>query len=160
MLLLRAEAFAARGNVDEAAAALDQLTAAGVEIARDSHWLVRASVDLRRRDPLQAAQRLTTLSDEIAQDGRQLAITVQVAALLGVAACDLEQYETAAVLFGHADAEQHRLDIVLRPSDRPLAEHAIETCRTALGVDQYEELAARGAASEWHHLPLIELDAT
>lgn len=100
------------------------------------------------------------LADRIARDGRRLAVGMHVASLLAVAAHDLEQHETAAVLFGYAVAEQERLDIVLRLSNRPLEERALAECRTALGDDRFEELAAQGADAPWRDLPRPVTSAT
>ena len=154
--LLHAEALGALGRFDEALLTLTSLDRDGLGYYARFVDLVHASTDLRRHEPRAAADRLGTMVEDIAGDGRRLAVGAQVAALLGVAAHGLGRHETAAILLGHADAEQRRLDITLRPSDRPLAEQAIEACRTELGAQRFDVLAAQGARTAWHDLPKVQ----
>ena len=154
--LFQAEALGALGRHDDALTALRPLDPDVLGYLIRFADLVHASIDLRRGDTRSAAARLTAMADEVTRDGRRLAIGVQIASLLAVAAHDLGQHETAAILFGHAAHEQARLDITLRPSDRPLADAALEACRSALGADRFDELAGQGAAMEFHDLPRVD----
>ena len=153
----RAEALGALGHLDEALTAVEGVEPGGGREALRAD-VVHAAIDLRRDAPRTAAERLTRSADKIERDGRRLAIGMHVAALLAVAAHDLAQDETAAVLFGYAAAEQDRLDIALRPSHRPMAEDAIAGSRAALGPEMFAELAAQGANTEWRDLPAVDLD--
>jgi hypothetical protein len=146
------------GRHDEALAVLATVDPDSYERRRRFADRIHAAIDLRRGEPGVAAERLTVLADEITQDGRRLAAGMHVASLLGVAAHDLGQCEIAAVLFGHAAAERARLDIVLRASDRPLVDAAFAGCRQALGRERYDQLAARGAETEWSDLPGVTID--
>lgn len=157
---LHAEALGVLGRHDEALALLSTLEPDSFEKRRFFVDLVNAAIDLRRREPEAAAERLMVLADRIARDGRRLAVGMHVASLLAVAAHDLGQHETAAVLFGYAVAEQERLDIVLRLSNRPLEERALAEGRAALGDDRFEELAAQGADTPWRDLPQPVTSAT
>jgi predicted ATPase/DNA-binding SARP family transcriptional activator len=153
--LLRSEALGALGRTDEALTVIPPL---GVDdyasYIRDVHMVI-APIDLAREDVAAALHRLTVLGDMISRDGRRLAIAMQVAAFLAVAAHDLEQDETAAILFGFAAGERARLDIVLRPSVRPLVERALDACHAALGGERFDELAEIGAGKEWADLPVV-----
>ena len=60
------------------------------------------------------------------------------------------------MLFGYADAERRRLGIELRPSDRPLADRAIDACRTALGQERFGRLLEQGGNTGWSDLPDVD----
>lgn len=156
--LRRAQALGALGRHDEARAVLDTIDH---ESPQYRHGLdeVRASIDLRGGEPRAAAEHLSSYRDHITQDGRRLAVGAHVAALLAVAAQDLGQHEVAAILFGYTSAEQQRLDIELRPSDRPLADRAIDACRTVLGRERFDQLFAQGEHTRWSDLPDVDISA-
>jgi hypothetical protein len=156
--LRRAQALGALGRHDEALAVLDTID------HESPHYLhnlddIRASIELGRGDPRSAARRLSWYRDHITQDGRRLAVGAHVAALLAVAAQDLGQHEVAAILFGYTSAEQRRLDVEWRPSDRPLAERAIDACRAALGQERFDQLFAQGETTRWSDLPDVDISA-
>lgn len=154
--VLECEALGALGRPDDAAAALPPLDPNDYpDWVRTVH-LVLAPIDLQRGLTLEALARLEIVVDNISRDGRRLALEMHTASLLAIAANDLAQYETAAVLFGFAAAERDRLRIALRPSVRPLDERAIETCRAALGPERFDERARVGAATDWKDLPSVE----
>ena len=154
--LLHAEALAALGRLDEARVVLDQLHPNSAD-SRRSAYLVGASIDLRRGDPGAAVERLERV--DFGRAARELVFArgVQVTSLLAIAANDLGQPAVAAVLFGYSAVGQERLDIRLRASDRPLAAEAIESCRAELGAQRFDELAAKGASTEWNDLPRVEI---
>lgn len=155
--LMWAEALGALGRHEDALAVLAPLDPDALGYYFYFADLVHAAIDLRRHEPWAAALRLTVLAEEIGHQGERLAIGMQVASLLAVAAHDLGQHETAAILSGYAASEQQRLDITLRPSDRLLAAEAIESCRAELGAQRFDELAAGGASTEWNDLPRVEI---
>jgi predicted ATPase/DNA-binding SARP family transcriptional activator len=155
--LVWAEALGALGRHEDALAVLAPLDPDAVGYYFYFADLVHAAIDLRRHEPRAAARRLGALADEVGHQTERLAIGMQVAALLAVAAHDLGRHEVAALLFGYAAAEQQRLDITLRASDRPLAAQAIESCRVALGPQRFDELAAEGAGTGWSDLPSVDI---
>jgi predicted ATPase/DNA-binding CsgD family transcriptional regulator len=158
--VLRSEALGVLGHTDDAIAVIPQLDANDdATYVRGVH-LVRAPIDLARGDLSAALQRLAVLGDMIDRDDRRLAITMQVAAFLAVAAHHLEQHETAATLFGFSAGERARLDIMLRPSVRPLNEQTQQTCRAVLGDQRFDELAELGVAKQWADLPVVIHDPT
>ncbi len=154
--LLRSEALGALGRYDDAIAVLQPHQTNDYKTYIQQAHLVCTPIDLARGDPTAAFDRLATLADMITGDDRRLAIAMHVAALLAVTANDLGQYETAAVLFGFAAAEQDRLHISLRLSHRALAESAFAACRAALGGPRFSDLAAQGANTEWRGLPVVD----
>lgn len=153
--LLRCEALGALGSPEDAVALIPPPDADNyVNFIRHVH-LVLAPIDLARGDLAEALHRLALLGDIIDRDDRRLAIAMPVAALLAVAAHSLGQNETAAVLFGFSAGERARLDIVLRPSMRPLVERAHQTSRVAIGDERFDELTGVGAALQWTDLPVV-----
>ena len=103
-----------------------------------------------------AFDRLATLADMITGDERRLAMAMHVASLLAVTANQLDQRQTAAILFGFSASERERLDISLRHSHRPLAESATAACRAVLGAMRFDQLAAEGANTPWRDLPIVD----
>jgi predicted ATPase/DNA-binding SARP family transcriptional activator len=151
------EALTALGRLDEAAALLREVER--VPSRDDVHFApyLRSSLELARGDPAAAVAALDERLADLRRDPRRLAIAAHLTSLLAVAAHELGQDETAAVLFGHSAGEQRRLDITLRASDRPRAERAIAECRTVLTDERFDQLAAVGAASEFTDLPAVDL---
>jgi len=159
MLSFRAEAFGALGRIDDAIATLDQLDELErrENLARSGSQTTRASSELRRGD---AAKAKSLLAESAAAYSRE-SDRVQglwIASLAGAAAHQLDNDETAALLFGYARTIAEEFDINLRMSQRPLTEHAAQQCRATLGPDRFDELARLGSSSSWSNL--VELIQT
>jgi hypothetical protein len=154
--LLRSEALGALGRYDEALAMVQTPQKDGYLVDIQRAQLVCAAIDLARGDAGTAIDRLTVVADMITDDERRLAISMHVASLLAVTATQLGQHETAAIMFGFTAAEQVRLGITLRLSNRLLAETASAACRAALGGERFDEIAAEGAATDWRNLPMVD----
>jgi hypothetical protein len=154
------EALTALGRLDEARAVLRQVEL--VPSREHAHFIpyLRASLELARGDPAAAVTVLDDRFAELRRDPRRLSIAVQLTSLLAVAAHRLGQHETAAVLFGYSVAEQERLGVTLRVSDRPPAERAVGECRAALGEDRFDQLATRGAFTDFAALPAVDVAAS
>ncbi len=154
------EALVALGRHDDAEMLLRQIEA--VVSTEHVHYVpyLWAALELAQGSPVAAVAALEQRVEDIRRDSRRLLIAVQLTSLLAVAAHDLGQDETAAVLFGYSVAEQRRLDVVLRASDRPRAERAIGECRTTLGEERFDELATRGARAEFADLPAVDTGST
>jgi predicted ATPase len=153
------EALLALGHPEQAVAVLRRLQSDDTGVSGYYRTicapLIEAPTMLACGDPPAAVRTLTGVVDHMARDPRRLAIAAPTAWMLGIAAHDLGQDETAAAMFGFATAEQERLDIVLRPCDRPRAERALGACRSRLGGARFAQLAAQGAASELRDLPQV-----
>jgi predicted ATPase/DNA-binding SARP family transcriptional activator len=154
--LLRSEALGALGRYDDALAGVRPPEKDGYLVDLQRSQLVCAAIDLARGDAGAAFDRLTMVADMISDDERRLAISMHIASLAAVTATQLGQHETAAIMFGFAAAEQQRLDISLRPSNRSLVESATAACREALGAARFDAIAADGASTEWRKLPLVD----
>ncbi len=158
--LHHSEALGALGRFDEAIAQIPPLETEEMSADLQQVHLVLAPVDLARGEVSSALDRLGTLVELIAGDDRRKAMAMHVAALLAIGAEQIGQHENAAILFGFAYAEQDRLDIMLRMSDRARAEHAAVSCREVLGEELFENLAAEGADTPFSDLPSIKINSS
>ncbi len=154
----RVEALIALGRADEAADELRRLELIPSREHVHTNPYLWASLELERGDPGAAVIALRGRIDELGRDPRRLALGAQLTSLLGEAAHSLGHDETAAVLFGYSAAEQRRLEITLRPTDRPRAERAVAACRAALTERRFDELAARGAVTDFVDLPPVDVE--
>lgn len=153
MLLFRAEALGALGRIDEAIATLDRVDALDPyeDLAQTNSQILRTTAELRRGGAVTARSLMAESGALFSRDSDRVQRT-WLGALAGVAAHQLGDDETAALLFGHARAIAAEFDVNLRMSERPLVEQATRQCRASLGPDRFDELANLGASSDWAEL--------
>ena len=148
------EALIATGRHAESAEALDCLeieASGGQRIIAD---MLAASLDLSQESHRAAAGRLERLVEGLDAKLEPQARAMPVAALLGVAAVGLGEFDAAATLLGFSSGERMRLGTVLRPFEGSLEESASSTCSASLGAERFQELCLAGAAATWHDLPV------
>lgn len=150
-----AEAFIGLGRYTEATAALERSKLVGTHREVMTYTpIAQACVLVAQGDPAGAVSALEPVTVFVRRDPRHLSIVARVVSMIAVAKHGLGSDETAATLFGHSIAEQERLGTTLRAFERPAAERALDECRSALGDDRFDALAASGASMEFADLPL------
>jgi len=149
----RAEALGALGRVDEAIDVLNELDKRDPfdDLPRSNSRILRATTELRRDGAATAKTLLAESAGSCTRESDRVHGS-WLASLAGVATHQLGQDDTAARLFGYAKAIGDEFDIKPRASERPLIEHATHQCQARLGLDRFNERAARGASSSWSSL--------
>ena len=157
----RAEALGAVGRCEESIAVFDEHDTLeeqhGIQRGRSWSLHARAAVELRCNRPTSARKMLelaaaswsTRPTPDMTREEKPLVVHVQLASLLGVCFQQLDEDETAAILFGHAEHVAHELGVSLRAAYTSLTDRARAQCRTDLGPQQFEDLIAQGSRSTW-----------